>query len=262
MTQKPKVFRPHLDDVERLSHGKGAKKQRGTGSKYVCHRLNREERKLFDLAKEKSSASASGPFSSFLTVRGTGYRKERKGSPLCNIWRQRCDALEELCVIVEKRSGSGIDGDRLVIDFSTLRVRNDAMFVSMILENVLKSKYPDLYDLVTKQADGAGADNGSTSILSRTPINWETVKTKPIWAVSERLVIVPCDRDVAKYLAIDVLNESSKFVFDDIAYSEVIIEEEKARTRHDDEAVITMSTSTINSDSGNDDDGSIDWDDI
>mmetsp|Transcript_26261 Transcript_26261/g.45682 ORF Transcript_26261/g.45682 Transcript_26261/m.45682 type:complete len:262 (-) Transcript_26261:27-812(-) len=261
MTLKPKVFRPHLDDVERLSHGKGAKKQRGTGSKYVCHRLNQDERKLFDLAKKKSCAS--GPFSSFLTLRGTGYRKERKGSPLCNIWRQRCDALEELCVIVEKRSGSGIDGDRLVIDFSTLRVRNDAMFVSMILENVLKAKYPDLYDLVMKQADGA--DNGSASTLIRTPINWETVKTEPIWAVNERLVIVPCDRDVAKCLATDVLKESSKFVFDDIAYKEIIIEEEKALTRHDDEAVMTMSTSTIISAAdvyGDDDDSCIDWDDI
>lgn len=56
---RPKVFRPHLDDVERLSYGKGAKKQRGTGSKYHCHRLNQEERKLFELAKKNPVATAT-----------------------------------------------------------------------------------------------------------------------------------------------------------------------------------------------------------
>jgi hypothetical protein len=262
---RPKVFRPDLDDVERLSYGKGAKKQRGTGSKYVCHRLNQEERKLFELAKKKSCGSnCGGVYSSFLTVRGNGYRRNRKGSPLHNIFRQRCDALEELCVIVEKRSGSGPEGDRLVIDFSTLRVRNDTRFVSMILENVLKAKYPDLYHLMMKQADedrfGAGADNGSASTLIHTPIHWETVKTKPIWAVNERLIIVPCDRDIAKYLAIDVLEESSNFVFDDIAYTEVV-KEEKLLPRHDDDdAVLTTSKNACSSTTYND--NSIDWDDI
>ena len=266
---RPKVFRPDLDDVERLSYGKGAKKQRGTGSKYHCHRLNQEERKLFELAKKKScgSGSSNGFYSSFLTVRGNGYRKNRKGSPLHNIFRQRCDALEELCVIVEKRSsGSGLsDGDRLVIDFSTLRVRNDTKFISMILENVLKAKYPDLYhnllmmtqEEVDEKCDRVVGTAGDT--LIRTPIDWETVKTKPIWAVNERLLIVPCDRDIAKELAIDILKESSNFVFDDSAYTEVIIEEKSSlpRVRHDDDdAVLTTSSSTTN------DDNSIDWDDI
>ena len=270
VVSRPKVFRPHLDDVERLSYGKGAKKQRGTGSKYHCHRLNQEERKLFELAKKKScgSGSSNGFYSSFLTVRGNGYRKNRKGSPLHNIFRQRCDALEELCVIVEKRSsGSGLsDGDRLVIDFSTLRVRNDTKFISMILENVLKAKYPELYhnllmmkheEEVDEKCDRVVGTAGDA--LIRTPIDWETVKTKPIWAVNERLLIVPCDRDIAKELAIDILKESSNFVFDDSAYTEVIIEEKSSlpRVRHDDDdAVLTTSSSTTN------DDNSIDWDDI
>lgn len=93
-TMRAKVFRPHLDDVERLSHGKGVTKQRGTGSKYVCHRLNRDERRFYEHAKQVS----------FLTVKGTGYRKERKGSPLQNIWRQRCDALAIVYVCIEKHS--------------------------------------------------------------------------------------------------------------------------------------------------------------
>jgi len=187
---RTKVFRPFLDDVERLSYGQGAKKQRGTGSRFVCHRLNRDERKLYDLAKQAG----------YLTVRGTGYRKERKGSPVCNTFRQRCDALEEICVIVEKRA----DTDTLIIDFSTLRVRDDTQFVSLILENVLKAKYPDLYS-ATKNCD-----DDSCSIIQK-PIIWDAVKTKPIWCVNERLITLNCARDVAKSLAIDVLKESMKF---------------------------------------------------
>jgi hypothetical protein len=204
---KVKVFRPHLDDVERLSYGKGAKKQRGTGSRSVCHRLNQEERKLYDLARQAG----------YLTIRGTGYRKERKGSPLCNIYRQRCDAREELCVMVKK---STIE-DTVMIDFSTLRVKDDATFVQTILENVFQSKYPDLYLSVTEQIRAemeiyaSNENNTVFRALSKTsvafPIDWDAVKTKPIWGVNERLITVACERDVAKALAMDILKESLNF---------------------------------------------------
>jgi hypothetical protein len=204
---KVKVFRPHLDDVERLSYGKGAKKQRGTGSRSVCHRLNQEERKLYDLARQAG----------YLTIRGTGYRKERKGSPLCNIYRQRCDAREELCVMVKK---STIE-DTVMIDFSTLRVKDDATFVQTILENVFQSKYPDLYLSVTEQNRAEmeiyalNENNAVFRALSKTsvafPIDWDAVKTKPIWGVNERLITVACERDVAKALAMDILKESLNF---------------------------------------------------
>ena len=48
--QNKKIFRPHLDDVEKLSRGQAAK-VRGTGSRGVCHRLNQEERRQYDAAK-------------------------------------------------------------------------------------------------------------------------------------------------------------------------------------------------------------------
>eukprot|EP00559_Dactyliosolen_fragilissimus_P009420 CAMPEP_0184858988 /NCGR_PEP_ID=MMETSP0580-20130426/4011_1 /TAXON_ID=1118495 /ORGANISM="Dactyliosolen fragilissimus" /LENGTH=72 /DNA_ID=CAMNT_0027355383 /DNA_START=62 /DNA_END=277 /DNA_ORIENTATION=+ len=54
-----KCFRPTTSDVERISYGKPAKKK-GTGSRGVPHRLNAEERKVFDFAKRKG----------FLEVRG------------------------------------------------------------------------------------------------------------------------------------------------------------------------------------------------
>ena len=233
-----KVFRPDLDDVERLSCGKGATKQRGTGSKYVCHRLNREERRLFEHAK----------VASFLVVKGTGYRKERKGSPLQNIWRQRCDALATLTVCIEKRSTE----DTVVIDFSTLRTRDDAPFVTMIMDNVLKAKYPDLYELVV---DGGT----SSSSLLQPPIDWNAIKTRPIWAINERLITVQCvHRDVAKSLAADVVKESSRFVLDDFQHDNDRIEslDTTTTTQEIEQVDVTERTTDY------DDDECIDWDDI
>ena len=46
------VSRPTLDDVERISRGDAAK-ARGTGSRQIPHRLNAEERKQYDIAKQK-----------------------------------------------------------------------------------------------------------------------------------------------------------------------------------------------------------------
>ncbi len=50
-------WRPRLEDVERLSRGDAAK-VRGTGSRQIPHRLNAEERELYDAAKKKVCAYA------------------------------------------------------------------------------------------------------------------------------------------------------------------------------------------------------------
>src|SRR5690348_9661925 len=73
-------WRPEMDDVDRLSRGEGVKRKRGTGSFHIPHRLNSEERPVYETAKKKG----------YLQVRGTGYRKGRKGHPLPNIYRQVC----------------------------------------------------------------------------------------------------------------------------------------------------------------------------
>eukprot|EP00548_Thalassiothrix_antarctica_P009919 CAMPEP_0194163040 /NCGR_PEP_ID=MMETSP0152-20130528/79822_1 /TAXON_ID=1049557 /ORGANISM="Thalassiothrix antarctica, Strain L6-D1" /LENGTH=190 /DNA_ID=CAMNT_0038872989 /DNA_START=172 /DNA_END=744 /DNA_ORIENTATION=+ len=190
MKSKRRVFRPNLDDVENLSYGRAAKKKRGTGSRHVCHRLNAQERKLYELSKRAG----------FLTIKGTGYRKERKGSPICNTFRQRCDALEELCIIIEKR----MEYDTVLIDFSTLRVMDDTEYVAAIINNVLKSKYSNLL------YDDSIFDSSATTAIT---IDWEAVQTKPIWGVNERILKVDCTRDEAKAVATDVFNESHKFLY-------------------------------------------------
>ena len=82
--------RPTLADVENLSRGLGTSR-RGIGSRRVPHRLNEEERKSYELAKRKG----------FAVVKDGGWRKERKGSPLLNILRQRADALAQPLVWVD-----------------------------------------------------------------------------------------------------------------------------------------------------------------
>eukprot|EP00611_Tribonema_gayanum_P014341 TRINITY_DN25695_c0_g1_i1.p1 TRINITY_DN25695_c0_g1~~TRINITY_DN25695_c0_g1_i1.p1 ORF type:complete len:289 (-),score=69.35 TRINITY_DN25695_c0_g1_i1:170-988(-) len=103
--------RPSLDDVERISFGKAAKK-RGTGSRGVCHRLNADERAEWELAKKRG----------YLVLRGTGYRKERKGSPLGNIFRQYCDAKAVPFVSLEQAVGINAV-DEVHVDLSPLRQR-------------------------------------------------------------------------------------------------------------------------------------------
>jgi hypothetical protein len=101
--------RPTLDDVERISRGDAAKR-RGTGSRAVPHRLNSLERKEWDLSKKRH----------YMLLRGTGYRKERGASPLANIYRQLCDALNIVCITVSRGVGNP-PKDEVIIDFSPLR---------------------------------------------------------------------------------------------------------------------------------------------
>lgn len=223
---KEKVFRPTLDDVERISLGKGARK-RGTGSRYVPHRLNRDERQLYDQAKKKN----------YLIVKGTAYRRERKGSPLCNTFRQRCDALDQICIIIEKYSF----GDRIKIDFSTLRVRDDRTHVSQIW-NLLIAAYPDLVE---------NANNQSKDIS----IDWMAVKSSSIWVIKERPLTVDCaDRSIAKSLAEDVLKKS-------LGFHEIEIPENQPESDCS-KSSTGMSTVAKNNKEADGEIGEIDWNDI
>lgn len=83
-----------------------------------------------------------------------------------------------------------------MINLSTLRVMDDAQFISLIVENVFRAKYPDLQLNVESQDAKTSA-----AVL----ISWDAVKTKPIWGVNERFITIDCDRDVAKALVISKL---------------------------------------------------------
>lgn len=102
-------WRPDVQDVDRLSRGQAAR-TRGTGSRAVPHRLNADERRAYE--------QAARPERGYVELRGSGYRRERKGAPLANTWRQWCDARARPCVALHKMSDGN---DRVVVDVSTLR---------------------------------------------------------------------------------------------------------------------------------------------
>merc|ERR1719159_779690 len=99
------VWRPTLDDVERISYGRPAKKK-GTGSRGVPHRLNAAEREDFNRAVRRG----------VLDVAGSGYRAERAGAPLVNTYRNWCDARGVPMIVRHK----GVE-DTVVVDLSPLR---------------------------------------------------------------------------------------------------------------------------------------------
>eukprot|EP00600_Ochromonadales_sp_CCMP1393_P008818 CAMPEP_0174953828 /NCGR_PEP_ID=MMETSP0004_2-20121128/76_1 /TAXON_ID=420556 /ORGANISM="Ochromonas sp., Strain CCMP1393" /LENGTH=172 /DNA_ID=CAMNT_0016201555 /DNA_START=130 /DNA_END=645 /DNA_ORIENTATION=+ len=103
--------RPTIEDIERISKGQAAKR-RGTGSRAVPHRLNNAERKEWELAKTRR----------FLQLRGSGWRKERGDSPLANIYRNYCDAVNIPCISVLRAIGTSEPlVDTVIVDFSPLR---------------------------------------------------------------------------------------------------------------------------------------------
>jgi hypothetical protein len=99
--------RPTREDVDRISRGLGARR-RGTGSRAVPHRLNADERLQFELAMRKR----------FVEVVAAGNRRERKGAPLVNTFRQWCDACARPAVFLHKES---MGRDHVVVDLATLR---------------------------------------------------------------------------------------------------------------------------------------------
>ena len=103
-------WRPTMSDVILISWGKPAR-QKGTGSRGVPHRLNSEERAVFDRSRLRG----------YLEVLGSGWRSTRRDSPLINSWRSWCDARGRVCLILHKGNGNPIEGDDIVVDLSPLR---------------------------------------------------------------------------------------------------------------------------------------------
>ena len=100
-------WRPTIDDVDRISWGRPAKKK-GTGSRGTPHRLNDEERTLYDFARRKG----------FVEIAGSGWRKQRSDAPLVNTFRSWCDARGHPAICVHKGSG---EADEVIADLSPLR---------------------------------------------------------------------------------------------------------------------------------------------
>lgn len=104
-------WRPTIDDVDRISWGRPAKKK-GTGSRGTPHRLNDEERAIYDRARQKG----------FVEIAGSGWRKQRSAAPLVNTYRSWCDANGHPAIYIHKANDGN---DELVVDLSPLRTPAD-----------------------------------------------------------------------------------------------------------------------------------------
>ena len=113
MTRLRLRARPTLDDVDRLARGLRAKR-RGTGSRAVAHRLNRDEMRVFERAKRDGFAAVR----SARDRRGTG-------SPLLNTLRQRADALAQPLVWAEFLPNGESGTWACCVDFSPLRCASE-----------------------------------------------------------------------------------------------------------------------------------------
>jgi hypothetical protein len=175
-------FRPTINDVERISWGKPAK-QKGTGSRGVPHRLNEEERLLFDQARRKG----------FLEVAGSGWRSQRREAPLLNTFRSLCDARGQASVILHKDK-SGVD--ELVVDISPLR-------------NV--ESFPDVADECLKQAvdgnvlfQGSGLEekqeDGEDMVLALKEEKESAWSSRPIYQLPPYCLVWKLPRSEAKAL--------------------------------------------------------------
>lgn len=143
-----RVFRPTLDDVERLSRGQAARR-RGTGSRAVPHRLNQEERRTYERAQKIGVLELPA---------NAGHRRERQGSPLLNIWRQWCDAQSRPAVYC-LRNLTGWSS--LIVDISTLRSDYRAF-------QVANGNIQQLKDVLDAEMEMSGIVEGDQSSTENT----------------------------------------------------------------------------------------------
>jgi hypothetical protein len=173
-----KVFRPSLDDIERISRGQ-ASKNRGVGSRVVPHRLNESERKEWEISKRRR----------FVCLRGTGWRRERGDSPLANSFRNYCDALGIPNINFLRAIGVDKAIDTVIVDFSTLRDVDKIYTVSSQFKEMAQQFKKDLVQ----------TEDNLVDILQYEPF----FKEFPIWRIPVLTLTFQYDnnRQQAKSLA-------------------------------------------------------------
>ena len=138
--------------------------KRGTGSRGVCHRLNQEERIIWEQAKTRG----------YLRTRGVGYRRERRGSPLANTFRQYCDALGRVMVHVAQDA----ELDTIYLDYSPLRAGPpDDVRVAMT-----KNTHAEMATITSGGGDNdtpSTSTSASTSESEKTSTHTTTASTTP-----------------------------------------------------------------------------------
>ena len=194
-------WRPTTDDVDRISWGKPAKKK-STGSRGVPHRLNEDERILYDMARRKG----------FVEIGGSGWRKQRRGAPLVNTYRNWCDARAVPAIYLFKNK-DGID--EVVLDLSPLRVPELFLEVATQCAGVAPGGMVEALDGGDGEIemDAAGEDVEERTSLSSEAAGRETALTtelkeaflaQPIHRLPMYSVCWELERSAAKAVAKDI----------------------------------------------------------
>lgn len=184
------MWRPDKQDVERISWGKPAKKK-GTGSRGVPHRLNQDDRKLFDQSRAKG----------FLEVLGSAWRSQRRDAPLVNTWRSWCDACAQPSIAVHK-SSTGAD-DSVVVDISPLRLET-ALEFQVVADACLQSQPGGLVRFQGDALDTEGEDSEITeeSLDEALLLDSDAWETRPIYQLPPYCIVwESLQRSDAKKLA-------------------------------------------------------------
>jgi len=182
-------WRPTINDVERISWGKPATKK-GTGSRGIPHRLNEEERLLFDQARRKG----------FLEINGSGWRKQRRDAPLLNTYRSLCDARGQPSIVLHK-GNTGMD--ELVTDISPLRVVTKFVEIAEACRN--KYEGGEIFDQGSVSVETMGEDEQrdirDEDFEDGGDENRKSFETRPIYQLPSFLITWELSRSEAKTLA-------------------------------------------------------------
>jgi hypothetical protein len=218
---REKCWRPTVQDIERISWGKPAKKK-GTGSRGVPHRLNQDERLLFDQARRNG----------FLQVAGSGWRSERRDAPLLNSYRNLCDARGQVCIVLHK-GNSGID--QLVVDLSPLRLpetfvqlENDLIkFVDLIPSYKSSEEEYFVNNKVDDDISNNVTDNEEIQDEADMDAAWET---RPIYQLPAYYISWDVERSQGKALG-KILAEQFKTVEINVSTSKKPIHVKPGKSR-------------------------------
>jgi hypothetical protein len=181
-------WRPTVNDVERISWGKPAKKK-GTGSRGVPHRLNEEERFLFDQARRKG----------FLEITGSGWRSQRREAPLLNTYRSLCDAMGQASIVLHK-SNTGVD--ELVVDISPLRTPEKFPNIAETCQQKFEGAEVEYQGSYTTDDDDdvASADEVDEEVVSTSEDLLTAFETRPIYQLPPYCIAWELERAQAKSL--------------------------------------------------------------
>ena len=147
------------------------------------HRLNEEERRLYDLGRRKG----------FVEIAGSGWREQRRGAPLVNTFRNWCDARAVPMVAVFKAPNGS---DRVAVDLSPLRLPSEFQGLGARLAAAAPGGSVDAAGEGEGEGEGGEDVWGDSRVLDEDAFASQPIHRLPMYTVSWEL-----ERPAAKALA-------------------------------------------------------------